>query len=171
MLLIPSVNLAIPSIRLALPTDAAHIAAMSRDYVEAGLSWSWTASRVQRSIADHASNVVVIADGGAMLGFGIMQYGDHTAHLALLAVHPAHRNKGLGTRLMDWLEKPALVAGIVRIRLEARADNPLAIEFYRRRGFEPHGRIAGYYQGRIDAVRLGKSLGQSLDPEDLEGSG
>jgi ribosomal protein S18 acetylase RimI-like enzyme len=156
-------NLAIPSIRLALPTDAAHIAAMSRDYVEAGLSWSWTAARVLRSIGDPASNVAVIADGDTILGFGIMQYGDHTAHLALLAVHPEHRNKGLGTRLMGWLEKPAIVAGIVRIRLEARADNPLAIEFYQRRGFEPHGRTAGYYQGRVDAVRLGKSLGAALD--------
>ncbi|MGH8207813.1 MAG: GNAT family N-acetyltransferase [Steroidobacteraceae bacterium] len=156
-------NLAIPAIRLALPTDAAHIAAMSRDYVEAGLSWSWTTARVLRSIADHASNVAVIADSEGMLGFGIMQYGDHTAHLALLAVHPGHRNRGLGTRLMGWLEKPAVVAGIVSIRLEARADNPLAIDFYRRRGFEPHGRIAGYYQGRIDAVRLGKSLGPALD--------
>jgi len=163
MLLIAPVNLAIPVIRLALPADATHIAVMSRDYVEGGLRWSWTAARVLRSIGDHASNVAVIADGGAILGFGIMQYGDHTAHLALLAVHPAHRNKGLGTHLMGWLEKPAVVAGIVRIRLEARADNPQAIGFYRRRGFAPNGRIAGYYQGRIDAVRLGKSLGQALD--------
>jgi len=166
MLLIAPVNLAIPVIRLALPADATHIAVMSRDYVEAGLQWSWTAARVLRSIGDHASNVVVIADGGAILGFGIMQYGDHTAHLALLAVHPAHRNKGLGTRLMSWLEQPAVVAGIVSIRLEARADNPQAIAFYQRRGFEPRGRIAGYYQGRVDAVRLGKSLGQALDGAD-----
>jgi ribosomal protein S18 acetylase RimI-like enzyme len=160
---VTAVNLALPDIRLALPADAGRIAAMSRDYVESGLEWSWTPARVLRSIVDHASNVAVIDAGGAIVGFGIMQYGDHTAHLALLAVHPEHRNRGVGTRLMGWLEKPAVMAGIVRIRLEARADNPVAIEFYRRRGFEPHGRISGYYQGRIDAVRLGKSLGQALD--------
>lgn len=142
-----------------MPADAAVIATMSRDYVESGLSWSWMPARVLRSIGDPASNVAVVAENDAILGFGIMQYGDDAAHLALLAVHHRHRHKGLATRLMGWLEKPALVAGIVRIRLEVRADNPLAIAFYQRRGFRPLGQAAGYYQGVIDALRLEKPLG------------
>lgn len=151
-------SLAIPDIQLACVSDAAPIATMSRDYIESGLLWSWVPPRVLRSIRDLDTNVAVVRDHGALIGFGIMQYGDESAHLALLAVHPGQRNRGLGSRLLAWLEKPARVAGIARIDVEARADNPLAIEFYRRQGYEQCRLVGGYYQGRIDAVRLRKSL-------------
>jgi [ribosomal protein S18]-alanine N-acetyltransferase len=143
------------TIRLALAQDAALIAEMSRDYVEHGLGWSWTTARVLAAVNNQATNVAVT---GALAGFGIMHYGDDSAHLALLAVRPARQRCGLGTLLLEWLEKPARVAGIECIRLEARADNPNAIAFYRRQGFHEVGRIAGYYRGTVDAVRLEKRL-------------
>ena len=151
-------SLAIPDIQLACSHDAARIATMSRDYIEGGLVWSWVPPRVLRSIRDVDANVAVVRAGGALIGFGIMHYGDDSAHLALLGVHPGHRNRGLGSRLVDWLEKPARVAGISRIDVEARADSPLAVAFYRRLGYEQCAVVAGYYQGRIDAVRLRKAL-------------
>ncbi len=146
-------------IRLALPQDAANIAEMSRAYIEQGLGWSWTRARVLGAIRDASTNVVVAQEQGMVLGFGIMQYGDESAHLSLLAVKPRHRHKGLGTQLVAWLEQPALAAGIGRIRVEARADNPRAIAFYQRQGFRDLATISGYYQGAIDAVRLEKKLG------------
>ena len=146
-------------IRLALPHDAANIAEMSRAYIEQGLGWSWTHARVLGAIRDRATNVAVTQQLGVVLGFGIMQYGDDSAHLSLLAVKPMHRHKGLGTQLLDWLEQSALVAGVERIRVEARADNPRAIAFYQRQGFRDLATITGYYQGAIDAIRLEKKLG------------
>jgi len=151
-------SLAVPDIQLACGSDAECIATMSRDYIESGLVWSWVPARVLRSIRDVDSNVAVVRASGRLIGFGIMLYGDDSAHLALLAVHPAHRNGGLGTRLLAWLEKPARVAGIARIDVEARADNPLAVAFYRRQGYAQCAVVDGYYQGRIDAVRLRKPL-------------
>lgn len=151
-------NLALPDIRLAHLTDAGRIAAMSRDLIEGGLAWSWTDARVRHAIADPCSNVAVICERADLLGFGIMQYGEEVAHLALLAVTPAYRHRGLGQRLMGWLELPARVAGIGRIRLEVRADNPVAFDFYRRQGYRSAGTVNGYYQGRIDALRLEKPL-------------
>jgi len=151
-------NLAVPDIRLAHPDDAAVIAAMSRDYIELGLGWSWTPCRVLRSIADRSCNVAVLAEPDGLIGFGIMRYDDEIAHLALLAVRPQYRNQGLGRRLMVWLESPAVVAGIGTIRLEARADNPEAIGFYKRCGYRTSGVVTGYYEGMMDAVQLEKSL-------------
>jgi len=145
-------------IRLAVPRDAAAIADMSRDYVEQGLGWSWTPARVVASIVDDATNVAVLDLARGLAGFAIMQYGDRSAHLALLAVHPAQRRRGLGTRLLQWLEKSADTAGIELIRLEARADNPGAIAFYRQHGYVPNGRLINYYRGTLDAVRLEKTL-------------
>lgn len=150
--------LANSDIRVATSHDAQAIAGLSRHYIEHGLSWSWTPARVLQTIGDPAANVVVVEQRHRVLGFGIMQYGDETAHLALLAVYPTRRHLGLGARLLAWLEQSARVAGIRRVRLEARADNHSAIAFYRRLGFSQSGKIAGYYEGVVDAVQLEKRL-------------
>ena len=83
--------LLIPDIRLAAPRDARPIAELSRDTIEHGLAWSWTPPRVLRAIRDPAINVVVAQWRDEIAGFGIMQYADDSAHLALLAVHPVQR--------------------------------------------------------------------------------
>ncbi len=151
-----------PAVRLALAQDAQSIAEMSRDYIEQGLGWSWTPLRVRAAVCSRSTNVAVIDQHESIAGFGIMEYGDERAHLALLAVRPDQRRRGLGAWLLDWLEKPAQVAGIGCIRVEARADNPRAIGFYRRQGFRETGRLAGYYRGTLDAVRLEKALRGAL---------
>jgi [ribosomal protein S18]-alanine N-acetyltransferase len=151
-------NLALPDIRLALPADAEPIAGMSREHIEAGLSFRWTPDRVQRAIEDRSCNVAVIDDRAAIAAFGIMLYADETAHLALLAVSPTRRRQGLGTRILRWLELPARMAGILEVRLEVRADNPWAMDFYRRQGFIADITLRGYYEGRIDALRMIKPL-------------
>ncbi len=150
--------LILPVIRLATSSDAAAIALMSRDFIEQGLDWSWRQPRVRDAILDAATNVAVLSDGDTLLGFGIMQYRDETAHLSLFAIRPSHCNRGLGGRLLAWLEQPALVAGIELLRVEARVDNAGAIAFYRARGFAPVRTVTGYYAGRVDAVKLEKRL-------------
>jgi len=152
--------LALPDIRLATLADAPGIARMSRDHIEHGLSWSWTAARVAHAIRDPQTNVVVSLRRGQLQGFGIMFYRDEEAGLALLAVLPVARHQGLGRRLTDWLEQSARVAGVQRIRLEARADNLHALAFYEKQGFVRCGRVAGYYEGLVDAVQMRKTLGR-----------
>lgn len=150
--------LLLPVIRLATTDDAAVIAEMSRRYIEQGLGWSWRDARVLHAIRDEATNVAVMTEGEGIVGFGIMQYREEIAHLTLFAVCPSHRNRGLGSRLVSWLEKPAIVAGVARVRIEARADNAQAVAFYRRLGFKVMKTVTGYYGGAVDAVQLEKQL-------------
>ena len=150
--------LQIPTVTLALPGDARAIAEMSRDYVEYGLGWSWTPSRVLKAIHEGATNVAIVREREAVRAFGIMRYGEQKAHLTLLAVQPEDRKRGLGAVVLSWLEKSALVAGIECVQLEARADNPVAVAFYADRGYAQTGTVSGYYRGEIDAVRLEKRL-------------
>ena len=145
-------------VRLAVEADAGEIATMSRSYIEQGLGWSWRQSRVLQAIRDPATNVAVMTLGEGILGFGIMKYRDETAHLTLFAIRPEHRNQGLGSMLVSWLEKPALVAGVERVRVEARADNQQAITFYERLGFKQMATVRGYYGGLVDAIQLEKRL-------------
>jgi ribosomal-protein-alanine N-acetyltransferase len=148
----------IPSVRLATLADAPGIAELSRETIEQGLGWSWTGERVLKAIRERSTNVVVVHEGEHVLGFGIMQYGERKAHLALLGVEVIHRKRGLATLLLAWLEKCAEVAGIERIELEARLDNAIALAFYRKQGYQQTGTVTGYYRGVVDAVRFEKRL-------------
>jgi ribosomal protein S18 acetylase RimI-like enzyme len=145
-------------IRLARHDDARAIAALSRTEIEHGLPWRWTPPRVQRAIGDARTNVCVAMDDGPLLGFGIMIYAEDTAHLSLLAVHPASRRQGIGSALLQWLEQVAQVAGITRVQLEARHDNAAALGFYRRHGYRQTDTVVGMYLGMEDGVRLEKAL-------------
>jgi ribosomal protein S18 acetylase RimI-like enzyme len=147
-----------PNITLADASLSRGIAEMSREHIEYGLGWSWTQTRVLKAIHDASTNVAVVTEQDAVIAFGIMRYGEQRAHLVLLGVAPAHRKRGLGALLLSWLEKCALTAGLERVQLEARADNPQAIAFYLEQGYAQEGTVPGYYRGAVDAVRLEKRL-------------
>ena len=147
------------SLGLARRSDVVEIARMSREQIERGLRWSWTPERVAASLRSREALVVVGRAADRVAGFGIMRYGDDDAHLDLLGVDPAHRRAGLGTRLLEWLEKPALVAGIGAVFLEVREHNLGAQAFYARLGYRHLARLAHYYQGWESAVRMGRELG------------
>ena len=149
------------TLRLAQRADSAQIAAMSRDLIEHGLSWSWTPRRVLRSIAEPHTNVVVALEGPRLAGFGIMRYHEDEAHLLLLAVKPSHRRCGVASEMLAWLERSAEVAGVGRITLEARASNDAARAFYRRHGYAQAQLLPGYYGGRETSVRMVKDFGLS----------
>jgi ribosomal-protein-alanine N-acetyltransferase len=143
---------------LAAESDALAIATMSRDLIETGLGWSWTGARVLRTIRDPEALVLVAREGRHIIGFAIMDFGEETAHLGLLAVDLAHRRRGVGCRLFDWLRQSAVIAGIAVIKLELRAGNMEAQHFYRSLGFEEVGWTVGYYRQRETALRMALQL-------------
>lgn len=152
----------------ALAGETQIIAEMSRRLVEAGLPWTWTAARVARHL-QHPDSLVLTArnlcpGSPELAGFAIMHFGDEIAHLNLLAVQPRWQRKGIGRRLLAWLEKSAITAGTFSISLEVRARNRAGLLFYRELGFEDAGRIPRYYSGREDALRLAKDLRHPLAP-------
>jgi ribosomal-protein-alanine N-acetyltransferase len=149
------------AIRLATRSDAAEIAAMSRDQIEQGLPWSWTEGRVLGAIRNADTNVAVIGQPGAILGFGIMAYRDEVAHLLLFSVRPSHRRKGVGSALLRWLEDVAVTAGVQRVSVECRRDNAAARNFYAESGYHELAIAKGYYRGVEDAIRLEKWLHES----------
>lgn len=151
--------LAIPSVRLATPGDARAIAELSRDFIEHGLGWGYTPNRILKAIRSRTTNVAVAGEHTHLFAAGIMEYAETTAHLVLLGVQPEWRRRGLGRLILLWLEECALTAGLERVDVETRADNPGAVDFYLAQGYEVCGRVPGYYRGVVDAVRLEKRLG------------
>ena len=152
------------SLRLARPAEATAIANLSRNLIEYGLRWRWTPVRVAASIHAPNANVLVAWVQDNIAGFAIMRYGDDDAHLDLLAVAAPYRRARVGRRLLEWLEKCAVVAGIFRVTLEVRETNEGAQLFYERMGYRTIAHLPGYYQGIEAALRMGRDLTcQSLD--------
>ncbi|MBC8119567.1 MAG: GNAT family N-acetyltransferase [Burkholderiaceae bacterium] len=145
-------------IELARAADTAYIAALSKDAIEHGLTWSWTPQRVLRSVQDVATNTIVAKTGGVLAGFAIMKYRDEDAHLLLMAVDASHRRGGVGSALVQWLETTVQMAGIRTIRVEARENNVIARAFYKALGYRETQVLRGYYEGRDDAVVLKKTM-------------
>lgn len=153
-----------PILRLAVPTDAYEIAVMSRYLIEVGLrGWSWPPDRVAKAIGTHTTNVLVADLQQKLVGFAIMDFGDTSAHLALIAVKPNHQRCGIGARLMAWQEEVALTAGITTISLELRANNYAARAFYRILGYRELACIQGYYRGVETAVKMTRDIRRIKD--------
>lgn len=142
----------------AIPADALAVAELSRDLIETGLGWSWSWQRVARAISDPETLVLTARHRGRMVGFGIMAFDEEKAHLSLLAVKTGYQREGIGTGVFGWLKESALTAGIAVVKLELRATNVIAQQFYRSLGFEEAGWAVGYYRGRETALRMALHL-------------
>jgi ribosomal protein S18 acetylase RimI-like enzyme len=151
-------------LKLARLRDVQRVAQMSRDLVEHGLPWTWTAPRVAAHVRDQDSNVLIAWVGDHLAGFAIMQFYAEHAHLNLFAVDPLYRRFGIGRKLLVWLEETARVGGIFTINLEVRANNGGARTFYRTLGYQEVRAIPGYYSGRESAIRMTHNL-KILSPE------
>jgi [ribosomal protein S18]-alanine N-acetyltransferase len=145
-------------LRLATRDDADAIAELSRSEVEYGFQWRWTPTKVRTAIVDANTNVVVACSGAMLLGFGIMEYGEEHAHLSLFAVNPSARRRGIGRRMLSWLEDVALTAGISCVKLEARESNSAALAFYRGHGFRETETVIGMYRNVENGLRLERHL-------------
>jgi ribosomal protein S18 acetylase RimI-like enzyme len=148
------------TIRLAEPRDSQGIALMSRDLIESGLGWRYDAPRIARGIADRDTVALVACDRHLVVGFAMMQFGDERAHLALLAVRPLYRRRGIARRLVEWLVESARTAGIATIHLELRASNHAAKRFYHVLEFSETVLVPGYYLGKEAALRMLRVLRQ-----------
>lgn len=136
------------------------MAEMSRELIEVGLGWRYTPRRMAALIGDPETVALVACDASSIQGFAIMQFGDENAHLTLLCVRPTQRKRGIGRRMNEWLVESARVAGIASVQLELRADNAVALAFYRRIGFTETQWVPGYYGGQFAARRMVLQLRQ-----------
>lgn len=120
--------------------------------------------------------LVAVDDDGwdAPVGYGGMAAYAEESYIQTLAVAPAGRGTGLGTRLLATLLSVARARGAAMCALEVRTDNAAAQSIYRKFGFRGAGVRRGYYQpsgadalvmvaDRIGATGYGKLLDRVLD--------
>ena len=79
-------------------------------------------------------------DSGPVVGYGLLRgWADGFTVPSLgIAVHPAHRGRGIARRLMTHLHAVAARRGAERVRLKVYRDNTAARRLYESLGYEFH---------------------------------
>jgi [ribosomal protein S18]-alanine N-acetyltransferase len=68
------------------------------------------------------------------------------AHIATIAVHPEYRGRGIGQQILLAALRECAAQGALSATLEVRERNAIAIDMYRKLGFEVVGLRKRYYQ-------------------------
>ena len=69
---------------------------------------------------------------------------DEVGYIDILAVHPAHQRRGLGTALLQTAFAGFASAGVREAQLGVASDNPRALRLYERVGMRPRFRFDTY---------------------------
>jgi putative acetyltransferase len=160
-------SLPTPSLRPLLPADAPRLAELFRESVETlaedfydeGQRAAW-AARAEDEAAlaaklTRALTVVALVEQ-ELAGFASLEKSET---IEMLYVHPDYARQGVGSALLDALEKLAAARGTTILEVEA---SDAAREFFAKRGFTAQSRntleINGEWLGR---TRMTKALVKS----------
>lgn len=80
--------------------------------------------------------------GYVIVTFGYdLEFGGFIATVTELFIVPAHRGRGMGTQVLQFVENTCRDLGIRALELQVEQDNVEAQAFYRKLGFNTHERI------------------------------
>jgi ribosomal protein S18 acetylase RimI-like enzyme len=110
---------------------------LSRETAEEGVEEWYTPERLRAALVDSKALLFVAVEEDSPVGFvhGAVT-GEGEGHVLRLYVHPDHRRRGVGGRLLERARDELVAYGVDRIYAQTLADNDLGNAFYRDRGFE-----------------------------------
>jgi ribosomal-protein-alanine N-acetyltransferase len=142
--------------------------ALERDIFASDLFAGHLISRASfRRLLEAPSATFIVTEAEAQIGARIGAYvlvlyraNSRAARIYSIGVAARIRRRGLASMLVAAAEKDAVRRGRKAMRLEVRADDRGTIALYESSGYRCVGRAPGYYDGRVDALRLEKTLGK-----------
>jgi ribosomal-protein-alanine N-acetyltransferase len=135
------------------------------DRMSFSLPWSERSYRFE-ILENDCSRCWVVESGGMIVGMLVLWLIVDEAHIATLAVHPAHRRRGFAGMVLREALKSAYTEGARCATLEVRAGNMTAQALYDKFGFEVVGRRPHYYKdNQEDALLL--TLRNLENPEEF----
>jgi len=124
-------------------------------------STPWSRDAFTSEILQVYTVYLVARIGSDVVGYGGMHVIFEDAHVTNIAVHPSHRGKGIGERIMEELMARARRRKAKRITLEVRVSNHSAQCLYAKLGFvtSPGAIRKGYYSDTgEDAIVMWRDL-------------
>ena len=111
--------------------------------------------------ASNAVSLVAQVDGktaGFIAGL-IEQHGkSRIGHIYTVDVVPKYRRVGVGSKLLEEIEKDFTEKGVEACFLEARFSNLAARKLYQKHGYVEIGKLSNYYARGVHGIRLKKKL-------------
>jgi GNAT superfamily N-acetyltransferase len=113
-------------------------------------AWKLRVPKYQSLLSDPRAFVLLAEEHGQLLGYALVHLtegppgyvsGALIGEVETLAVCAEARGKGVGTALMDAVERELDAMGIREIRLGVVAGNDDAMRFYERRGMAPFAHV------------------------------
>jgi [ribosomal protein S18]-alanine N-acetyltransferase len=101
---------------------------------------------------------IVAEQDDQVVGFILFHYRRAVGHLITIDLHPDHRRRGLGSRLLKMGEQRLKRSGVRRMILEVATNNESALSFYRVHGFVLERLLPHYYREGTDAYLMEKAL-------------
>lgn len=89
-----------------------------------------------------------------VIGFICFRNIGDESELLNIAVHPRHRQMGIGSKLMQFYLHFCRQMEIKTFHLEVNTSNPSAIHLYRLLSYEPVGLRKKFYDGKSDALLM-----------------
>jgi ribosomal protein S18 acetylase RimI-like enzyme len=131
-------------------------------YVDDATSWAERSALYAGLLAKPDTVLLLATDGTELIGYGLShvmttaetwtadtwQTGDRIGEIESLAVLPAYRGQGIGTRLLDELERELADIGVRDVVIGVVPGNTAAIRLYERRGFRPTWSYLSRFDGR-----------------------
>lgn len=119
----------------------------------------WSENSIAYELSNRLSYWLVAVDDGEVVGYIGSQSVLGESDMMNVAVHPAHRRKGIAEALILALSTALKERGNVCLTLEVRASNAGAIALYEKLQFSQVGRRPNYYRNpKEDALILQKRL-------------
>jgi [ribosomal protein S18]-alanine N-acetyltransferase len=110
-------------------------------------------------LAQPGAICVVAEDGGKIAGFLIADREGAESHIVTIDVAPEHRRHGIGTQMIEEIERRLVALGVGEINLETAVNNEAGTAFWMRHGYRTIGVLPGYYLGQQDAYAMRKLAG------------
>ncbi|MCY4464745.1 MAG: GNAT family N-acetyltransferase [Chloroflexi bacterium] len=116
----------------------------------------WQIGRAELWRAYRACAFATVATtDSAIVGYQLCARHDKAAHLARLAVHPAHQGQGVASMLLHGLLGDLLRRGISAISVNTQGSNWRSQQLYQRYGFLRNGKEYAVWQKTLESARVG----------------
>jgi ribosomal protein S18 acetylase RimI-like enzyme len=132
---------------LALHRHHREVSALQPLVADDQASWQRRRQLYVEALTGHGGFLVLAAADGRALGYALVRIehgpddtwpvGDRYAELYSLAVLPEARRMGLGTRILDFVDRELAERGIHDLQVAVMVGNDEALRFDERRGLRP----------------------------------
>ena len=120
-------------------------------YVDDATTWAVRSALYAELLAKPETVLLLASAGDALVGYGLAHVmpleetwvadtwvtGPRIGEIESLAVLPEHRGQGVGTELLDRLERELRAQGVTDLVLGLLPGNDAAARLYARRGYRP----------------------------------